>query len=364
VTAPAGDDPGSDAPSLCIVGAGAAGAKAAHALRSTDVDVTVLEKSGGVCGRAATRRRDDCRYDHGANYIKDPDDRTEALVRDLGADGLVDVEEPVWTFGADGEIQPGEPRDEHKWTWSAGITQLAKRLFARTDATVHRRTRVESIRRDADAAWTLTDTDGDPYGPFDALLLTPPAPQTAALLEATEYAETASAAAADRLERLRTATAAVDYRTIRTLVFHYPFELDRPWYALVDVDKSHPVGWVAREECKDGHVPDGESVLIVQMSPDWSTTHYDDPLESAAEAGAGLVADLVGDDRLRDPDWVDDQGWRYALPESGVDDAAARAPEPDGLFVAGDWVVGEGRVHRAVWSGHDAGERIADYLSG
>jgi predicted NAD/FAD-dependent oxidoreductase len=347
--------------SVCVVGAGAAGAMATHALHEApaDVEVTVLEKSGGVCGRAATRRRDGCRYDHGANYVKDPDERTESFLRSLGTDGLVDVEEPVWTFGADSEIAPGDDRDEHKWTWTEGITQLAKRVFARTDATVTRRTRVASLRRDeADDRWTLTDTDDGDHGPFDAVLLTPPAPQTAGLLEATEWP-----GGADRLATLREAAAAVDYRTIRTLVFHYPFELDRPWYALVDVEKAHPVGWLAREECKDGHVPDGESLLIAQMSPDWSTAHYDDPLETAAPAGADLVADLVGDDRLRDPDWVDDQGWRYALPESGVDDGAAHATEEAGLFVAGDWVVGEGRVHRAMWNGHAVGDRIAGQVA-
>ncbi|GAB6880489.1 hypothetical protein JCM17823_27630 [Halorubrum gandharaense] len=35
--------------------------------------MTLLEKSRGVGGRAATRRRNGCRYDHGANYVN-PDD--------------------------------------------------------------------------------------------------------------------------------------------------------------------------------------------------------------------------------------------------------------------------------------------------
>ena len=42
-----------------FVGAGAATATATFALERAqpDASVTVLEKSGGVCGRAATRRR-------------------------------------------------------------------------------------------------------------------------------------------------------------------------------------------------------------------------------------------------------------------------------------------------------------------
>ncbi|MFC7096815.1 NAD(P)/FAD-dependent oxidoreductase [Halobaculum marinum] len=343
-----------------IVGAGVAGAGAAYALRETAHDMTLLEKSRGVGGRAATRRRNDCRYDHGANYVKDADDRTLDLLHELGEEGLVDVEEPVWTFGVDGQIEPSNRQESHKFTWTAGITQLAKRLLAETDAEVRKTTRAASLARDDEGeTWTVTDTDGDEHGPFDALLLTPPAPQTADLLAATEWVDDDGA-----LDELHEAVAATEFRTIRTLVLHYDFAVDRPWYAAVDVDKEHDVGWVAREECKDGHVPDGESLLIVQMGPEWSTEHYDDPLEEAADAVAGRVADLVGDDRLTDPDWVDDQGWRYALPDTSLDpDADAVDPAADaGLYLAGDWVAGEGRVHRALWNGVEVGERVGDSL--
>ncbi|WP_425601401.1 NAD(P)/FAD-dependent oxidoreductase [Halobaculum magnesiiphilum] len=359
-----------------IVGAGLAGAGAAYALRDTDHDVTILEKSRGVGGRAATRRKDGCRYDHGANYVKLPDDRTGDLVRDLGEDGLVDIAEPVWTFGADGEIAPGDGDDEPKYTWEAGITQFAKRLLAETDAEVRKTTRAESIAHDGGAdAWTVTDTEGADHGPFDALVLTPPAPQTADLLAATEWP---GEGGEDALADLRAAVDGVEFRTVRTLVLHYPFELDVPWYGLVDVDKAHRIGWLSREECKRGHVPDGEGLLVVQMSPRWSSEHYDEPLDEAAEAAATLAADLVGDDRLTDPDWVDDQGWRHALPNDGLvgdaDDASAASADGDsvaaavaaardaGLFLAGDWVAGRGRVAAALWNGIDAGESIAERL--
>ncbi|SFR52017.1 NAD(P)/FAD-dependent oxidoreductase [Halogeometricum limi] len=337
-----------------IVGAGAAGVGAAYALRDVDAAVTIVEKSRGVCGRAATRRRRDCTYDHGANYVKDPDDRTESLLRDLGEDGLVDVEAPVWVFDGDGDIEEGDDRDDHKWTWTEGLTQLAKRLLARTDADVRRDTRVESVERgDGAGTWTLTDTEGATHGPFDRLLVTPPAPQTADLLRSTAWGD-------DRLAAVTDAVADVEYRTIRSILLHYPFREDHPWYALVNVDDGHDVGWVSREECKDGHVPDGESLLVVQMAPDWSAKHYDDPLDEASAEAASLVSDLLSDDRYADPDWVDDQGWRYALPNGGVDAESVRVAEDAGLFFAGDWVVGEGRVHRALWNGHDTAARMVD----
>ncbi|WP_267640500.1 NAD(P)/FAD-dependent oxidoreductase [Haloarchaeobius amylolyticus] len=341
---------------VAVVGAGVAGVGVADALRETDAAVTLFDKGRGISGRAATRRKHGCRYDHGANYIKPGEDAwVDDLLDELGTDGLADIEEPVWTHDADGTIAEGRDDESHKWTYVQGITQFAKRVRERADAPVHKSTRVESIDRDEDG-WHLTDTDGEDYGPFDVLVLTPPAPQTADLLADTDWAD-------DRLARLHDAVDAVPYRTIRTLVLHYPFELDRPWYALVNPDREHPVGWLSREECKPGHVPDGESLLVAQMSPGWSVDHYDDPAEDAAAAAADLVATLLDDDRLTEPDWVDSQGWRYALPDAAVDAEAARCAEDAGLFVAGDWVVGEGRVHRAFENGRTVGARVADHLA-
>jgi hypothetical protein len=337
-----------------IVGAGVAGIGAAYALRDAGADVQILEKSRGVAGRAATRRRHGCVYDHGANYVKDPDPRTEALVPDLGTEGLVDIEEPVWTFDAAGDVSRGYEEEAHKWTWSEGMTQLGKRILARTDADLRTQTRVTELSR-RDERWTLADADGGDHGPFDSLVVTPPAPQTAALLRASTRED-------DRLRTVADAADRVTYRTIRTVVLHYSFRETFPWYALVNTDKEHAVGWLSREECKEGHVPDGESLLVVQMSPEWSTERYDEPLETAAPDVAERVARLLDDDRYRDYDWTDDQKWRLALPNEGADGEAVRAAEEVGLYVAGDWVAGEGRVHSALWNGYDVGERVADVV--
>ena len=345
-----------------IVGAGAAAAAATLVVETAvpEADVTVLEKSGGLCGRAATRRHEDLVYDYGANYVKSDDERVvELLTETLGTEGLVDVTEPIYTFDGSGSVSPGRDADEHKWSYESGLTQIAKRLFERTDATVHRRTRVETIRRRADGTgpgrtgtWTLLDADGGSWGPFDVLVLNPPAPQTAELLADAEWDDEHRAA-------LREAVAEVPYRAIWTAVLRYPFELDRPYYGLVNTDSNHSVGWISREECKPGHVPDGESLLVVQASGEWSNRHYDrDPADNVAEL-AGATADIVGDERLAEPSWTDHHGWRYALPEEGVRHGPLDSAESAGLYCLGDWVAGEGRIHAALSSGLDVGERLA-----
>jgi predicted NAD/FAD-dependent oxidoreductase len=232
------------------------------------------------------------------------------------------------------------------------VSELAARLFDRTDATVHRNTRVETLRRDADG-WRLEDASGTRRGPFDVVLLNPPAPRTAELLRSADWDADAREAAAD-------AAAAVPYRTIWSAVLHYPFELERPYYALVNADKDHEIGWIGREECKPGHVPDGESLLVVQAGHEWSVDRYDEPAAANCERLAALTAALMDDPRLRDPDWTDHRGWRDALPETGVDPEPLRRAEAEGLYCLGDWVAGAGRIHAALRNGLEVGERAAD----
>jgi predicted NAD/FAD-dependent oxidoreductase len=347
-------DGGESAISVGIIGAGVAGAGAAYALRDMNAQVRIFEKSRGVCGRAATRRKNGCRYDHGANYIKDADARTTELIPTLGTDGLVDIGKPVWTFEEDEEISSGESREEYKWTWENGMTQLAKRLLAETPASVQNQTRIESLSySSSDNTWSITDTEGTRYGAFDVVLLTPPAPQTADILAQSEWND-------PHREDLITAVRDIDYRTIRTVVLHYPFRESYPWYALVNTDKNHPIGWASREECKTNHVPDGESLFIVQMSPDWSTEHYDAPLETAADDTAQKLAALLDDARYLEYDWADDQGWRYALPNNGIETHQTEYGQQAGLYIAGDWVAGRGRVNEALWNGYDAASEVAE----
>ena len=342
---------------LGIIGAGAGAAAATYEMDDAlpNAEITVFEKSRGVCGRAAARRREaDGRqyvYEYGANYLQDTDDRVTRLVTGALDDGLVEVDGPIWTFDASGSVSEGRNSEKRKWTYADGITRLAKHLFGATDATVRRGTRIVDVRHDG--GWRLTDADDRTHGPFDALLLNPPAPQTANLLTDT------GVQAADRLGE---AAHAVDYRTVWTAVLGYGFEIDAPYYALVNADKEHEVGWISREERKPGHVPEGETVLIVQASPAWSTARYDDPPDENVADLARHAADIVGDPRLTNPDWTDHQGWRYALPEAGVRADAVRAAAQHGLHVTGDWVAGEARLHAAIRNGLETGETVAAAL--
>jgi len=338
---------------LGIIGAGSGGAAATYIMDHAvpGAEVTVFEKSRGVCGRAAARRRDGIVYEYGANYLKDDDDRVSELITNEFDAGLVEVNGPIWTFDSDGTLTEGRDEDARRWTYEDGITRLAKHLLGETSATVKRNTRIADISHEG--GWRLTDTDGTEYGPFDVLLLNPPAPQTAGLLRETGI---------EAVDRLGNAAGEVGYRTVWTAVLGYGFEIEAPYYALINTDKEHEVGWIGREECKPGHVPAGESVLTVQASPDWSTERYDDPPAENVAALARHAAAIIGDRRLADPDWTDHQGWRYALPDEGVESDPVREAAQEGIHAVGDWVAGEARLHAAVRNGLETGTAVARSL--
>jgi len=336
---------------LAVIGAGVSGLGAAVSLADTDVDVTVYERRASVGGRAATRRREDCVYDVGANYLTSGDEQVNSLVRALGEDDLVDADGPVWTFDSAGNVAPGESDDDHKWTYRNGLSELGERLAERAAASVHTETEVERVAPDGDG-WEVAHDGGRER--FDAALLTPPAPVTAEILAG-------GAAATDALAE---AAASVPYRPVLTAILHYPFEIERPYYALVNDDKDHELGWLARESAKPGHVPAGESVLVAQMAPDWSAAHLDDGAVASGTVDdvADTVATLLDDKRLADPDWTDCVGWEHALADDTADPMTVAHAASEGLFVAGDWTVGgKSRLHTALRGGLDVGAAIADY---
>lgn len=340
---------------LAVVGAGAAGLAAAWALRDTAIDITVFEKSRGYSGRAATRRRNGLCYDHGANYFKLHSEEIEHLVREaLPSDDLVRIDRDVWTFDAAGTIRPGDAdaNADGKWTYRRGINTIGKLLARQAAVAVQHRTRVARLVQQAPRQWTVIDDEGASLGVFDGVLLTPPAPQTRALVEDSQMDEALALSLLDGLD-------AATYTAQFTIVLGYDSALPRPgdFYALLNTDRAHPIAWLSFEEDKPGHVPDGQTVLILQMAPDWTAAHFDAAPEALAQKAAALATDVLGTDCTA-PEWIDHQRWRYALPTAAANTDHLRQAEDARLFVASDALVGKGRVNRALEVGLRCAERI------
>lgn len=339
---------------VAVVGAGVAGLAAASALKAAGIATIVFEKSRGVGGRAATRRIVDCCFDHGAQYVKAPSVALQDLIAATG--DAVQIQRPVWTFTAANQIGPGDLAygNEEKWTWPTGITRIAKYLANGLD--VRLETTVASIHTAGDR-YRLTAADGNDLGHFDAVLLTAPAPQSAAILAAGDLAPANTA--------LIAALHSVQYRRSISITAAFPQRPAVPWYALVNTDRHHPISWLACEHDKPGRAPDGVGLLIAQMSDQWATAHWDglqkgtfspnDPLPPPIHEALAAIRVLAGD--LGTPLWVNVQRWRYALP-----DTATPLTTIDRIVVAGDMVAGQGRVHLAIEDGWRAADQIRGWL--
>jgi renalase len=343
---------------LAIVGAGMAGLSAAREMRRRrpDLMITIYEKSRGFGGRVATRRRDGFVFDHGAQVIKAPDASMEHLLTaELPIEELRRMDRPVYVFHTDGTIAEGDPtlNAEPSWFYAGGLNRLGKLLAA--DLDVRLETRIAALRREAGSArWMLFDAQGAHVGTADAVLLTPPAPQTAEILAMSDF----DPPLRDMLVR---ELIHVPYRRCLTVTLAYNRPIERPFYALVNVDRQHPMAWLALEHTKGSErCPPGHSLLIAQMAGPFSMQQWDAPAEELASAVIEIVSMALGED-LRPPLWYDRQGWRYALPD-GMANPAVLNTTQTGLFFAGDYTVGLGRIHLAIRSGQEIADTIANWL--
>jgi renalase len=323
---------------VAIVGAGVAGLTAAAALRDRGLRVLVLEKSRGLGGRAATRRRGDLRIDHGAQFFTARDARFQARVDTWLATGDV----AVWTRGIhvwdpDAGLTAPAPDAHPRYAPPAGMSALGRLLGdgidVRRGASVARVTRLER-------GWRLVLSDGSAVD-ARAALLTPPAPQTRALL-----ADAPLDAGVDE------ALATIAFEPCFAVLAGYEGAAPQPWPG-VRVEGHPDLAWVAHDGSRRARRDGGATVLVVHATPAFTRTHFDAPHDAVADALLRAATDLVPwADR---PAWRDVHRWRYARPiATHAQRCLTAAP---GLIVAGD-AFGSDRVEGAFLSGVAAAEAL------
>ncbi len=340
---------------IAIIGAGLSGLAAAYRLAEIDSNVTVFEKSKGVSGRAASRSRNGCRYDYGANYFKvSSDEVARLLFQSLPTDGLCRIVGDVDIFDGNGIVAAGDANQNAaaKWSYRDGISTIGKRIVESAGLKVAGDTPITGLESQQ-GKWILKTERGIAGEGFDAVLLTPPAPQTIALLESSGIDPALRDALMSELGRAR-------YHSQFTVVLNFPGTVSLPGdaFALINSDRRHDIAWMSHENRKPGHVPAGESLFIVQMSPDWTESHYECPREEVIAAALEKVSPFLGGD-LPPVNWSDMQRWRYAHPFTAADPEKMRPASAVGLYFAGDAFLGKGRVPGAIETGLAAAREIA-----
>ncbi len=322
---------------VAIVGAGVAGLAAGRTLDQAGHEVVLFEKSRGPGGRLATRRVDDFVFDTGATSIAPRGLGIErVMLQELDTSELVEVEKPIYTH-VNLRSMPGDPTRNKvpRYTYRPGGNHLAKLLAQNLD--VRTNTTVDHLSRQ-DGKY---EVEGQLY---DRVILTAPIPQSSLLLWSLGESRPVANAR---------------YRSCLTIMLGYDKPLvDVPYHALIDVEQRHPLTWISLESVKSpGRAPEGQTAMVLQMSPAYSHSHYQTEDEKVLKDVLAWIRQLYGAE-FAEPVAVDTKRWKYSQPETvAVFESVNR--HHNGIILAGDGLTA-GRIEKAFESGLMAARLILD----
>lgn len=328
---------------VLIVGAGLAGLMAANRLQAAGRSVLVLDKGRGVGGRLATRRIGPGRADHGAQFFTVREPEFAAFVAEWKAQGLVYVWSKGWWAGSAEDDTDGHPRYAVRGGMTALARQLAQTVEVRTDVKVTGVSRLQSETTAVSSGWQLRDENGRTYH-SQSLILTPPVPQSLALLDAGGVLlATAN----------RTALETIEYAPCLCGLFWIEGEVHLPHPGAVQGDENGVLAWLADNRRK-GISPEAQ-LLTLHAGIDFSHHHYDDPPDVVLPLlQQELIPYLTTNATVREAQL---KRWRYARPSSLYPERCLRAADLPPLLFAGDAFNGP-RVEGAALSGLAAAELL------
>jgi renalase len=334
---------------ILIVGAGVAGLLAAHELRASGHAVVVVDKGHQPGGRLATRRVGDATYDTGAQFLTIRDPRVAGHLAAWLAAGVA----REWFRGSPDDPPPADEGSHPRYRGTPTMRSIAEHLAE--PLPLHLGTRVVGVDV-ADRRWRLRLLDREdrplPVLTGDALLLTPPVPQTRALLaDVPLSARTAATLGPIRFDPCLAVLARPDGPT--TLAPRGAVRLG-----------TEPVAWLTDNLVTGASRTPAVTVhaTAAYSRANWRTPDAEVTRELIAAAAPTLGTAATG---------VYVHRWRYAAPlgpppdvADGVDpEAPALHDAVDGapLAIAGDGLTA-GRIEGAARSGLAAADALAAAL--
>lgn len=317
-----------------VVGAGISGLAAARRLVAKGHEVVVWERGDHVGGRLETRAYDGYVFDTGATSIAPRGMSIESvMLHELDTSALVSIDKPIYTHHAL-RVIPGDPAHATpRYTYSTGNATLPRLLAQGLD--VRTSAQVEQITRSGHCFVVRDEA-------FDALILTPPIPQTSVLLWSLRESRPLANAR---------------YRPCLSVLLGFAIPTpETPYHALLDVEQVHPMIWLCLESAKSpGRAPEGGCAFVAQMSPVYSRMRYERPDAEIVEDVLHYVHRLYGDG-FRDPKVAHVRRWKYSQPEMIAPFATVNRPGTR-LIIAGDGLT----AGRTEWA-FESGVKAADLL--
>ena len=311
-------------PSCLIVGAGMAGLTAAAALQEKGWHVVLLDKGRGVGGRMATRRIGGSYFDHGAQFFTVRDSRFREAVAQWESDNVVI---PWFTEG--GHV---------RYRAVTGMTSLTKHLAKSLD--VRSETKVQRVKP-GDEGWSVFTEAGERFH-SDALLLTAPAPQSAALL---------GACAEQMPAEIFVTLQSIDFDPCFALLVTLEGASCVPAPGYLRIDEG-PIEWIADNTQKG--ISTGTAALTIHARADFSRRYLESPQDEVATLMLEAARISLG---VNVATWQLHL-WRYSKPIAEPRPPFLFTSKPAPLAIAGDAFAGS-RIESAFLSGLSAADKIS-----
>ena len=315
---------------ILVVGAGLAGLMAANQLQAAGHSVLVVEKARGVGGRLATWRLGPGRGDYGAQFFTVREPQFQAVVDGWQQAGLLFEWSRGWADGS--AVDSGRDDGYPRYAITGGMTAVAKHL-AQT-LTIHNQTKLVKISLVGDG-WEVVAENGRIIQ-TRALLLTPPAPQSLALLDAGEVPLTPADRAA--LERIA-------YAPCLSGLFWVEGGVTLPAPGAVQQPKQ-ALSWIADNKQK-GISPEA-TIITAHANPVQSKLWYEAPKGELVCLFMGGIRPYLSKTSVIKAQHI--HRWRYALPLVTHPERTLLAAELPPLVFAGDGFNGP-RIEGAALSG-------------
>ncbi|MCC6802026.1 MAG: FAD-dependent oxidoreductase [Anaerolineae bacterium] len=322
---------------VLVVGAGLAGLMAARTLVEQGARVIVVDKGRSVGGRLATRRIGGGVADHGAQFFTVRDPAFGAFVERWITEGLVFEWSRGWSDGSLSVSRDGHPR----YAVRGGMNALAKHLAKGLDTRL--KVNLAAVKP-ANGGWQITDVSGSSQR-AQAVLLTPPVPESLGLLNAVPLNPDD-----------RKALEAIQYSPSLTGMFRLDRVIRLPSPGAIQRPHAN-VHWIADNHRKG--ISPGAVILTAQAGTTYSRQLWERSDEQILNALKVDLLPVIGDAQIVEAQL---KRWRYSQPEQIYPErcfVAADLPAP--LVFAGD-AFGEPRVEGAALSGMAAGRRLIELL--
>lgn len=307
-----------DQKTCLVVGAGMAGLTAARALQQNGWRVTVLDKGRGVGGRLATRRLENAKADHGAQYFSARTPEFQQVVAQLQTAGVVKEYHLA--------------NDNHpRYVGVEGMNAVAK--FLAEGLTIHNNERVLKLAGNENEVTATTEAGN--YFTAQKIIITAPAPQVLELLENSSISLTDSEL---------TVFSSIEYAPCLAIMAILNEPTNWPAPGGIRLENS-VVSWICDNQQKG--ISPQKTCVTIHGSPEFSRQNIEADLNSAAAELLEAVREWIPAENITSQQV---HRWRYSLAEKRHFEPFLRLQKPFTMLVGGDGF-GIGNVEGAFQSG-------------